>query len=82
MLVLWSLQKRMHRRTAQCRNGAEKKRRRLATGGDRSVTSRAFSAYGHPLEMVTSFRYLKQVISEADDNWLAVVSNLSWVRAM
>ena len=38
---------------------------------EREVTTRDFSAYGRPLEMVSSFRYLRQVISEADDNWKA-----------
>ena len=50
--------------------------------GESSVTSRAFSTYGNPLEMVTSFRYLGQVILAADDDWLAMVLNLSRVRAV
>ena len=49
---------------------------------ERAVTSRAFSAYGHPLEMVTSFRYLGRVILAADNDWLAAVRNLAKVRAM
>ena len=49
---------------------------------ERAVTSRAFSAYGHPLEMVTSFRYLGRVILAADNYWLAAVQNLAKVRAM
>ena len=46
------------------------------------VTTKAFSIYGIPLEMVTSFRYLGRVISLADDNYPAVVSNLSRARAV
>ena len=38
------------------------KRRRLAEEEERAVTSREFSAYGLPLEMVTSFQYLEWVI--------------------
>ena len=49
---------------------------------ERAVTSRAFSAYGHPLEMVTSFRYLGRVILAADNDWLAAVRTLAKVRAM
>ena len=49
---------------------------------ERAVTSRAFSAYGRPLEMVTSFRYPGRVISAADDDWLAVVQNLAKARAV
>ena len=48
----------------------------------REATARAFSAYGRPLEMVTSFRYLVRVISAADNDWLAVVRNLSRTRVV
>ena len=44
------------------------------------VTARAFRAYGTPLEMVTSFRYLGRVMSEADDDWTEVVQNLAKAR--
>ena len=44
------------------------------------VTSREFSAYGRPLEMVTSFRYLGRVISAADEDWPEVVWNLARER--
>ena len=49
---------------------------------NREVTSWAFSAYGRPIQMVTSFRYLGRVISAADDNWPAVVWNLAKARAV
>ena len=32
--------------------------------------------------MVTYFRYLERVISEADDDWMAVVRNLAKARAV
>ena len=70
----------VHKCTAQCTQGAEWKRRQLAEEEEREVTARAFSAYGRPLDMVTSFKYLRQVISEADDNWSAVVKNLARAR--
>ena len=44
---------------------------------ERVVTSRAFSAYGRPLEMVPSFRYMGRVISATDDDWLASIRNLA-----
>ena len=44
---------------------------------EREVTSRDFSAYGRPLEMVTSFKHLGQVISATDDKWPAVARNLA-----
>ena len=46
----------------------------------REVTPRVFSAYGHHLEIVTSFQYLGRVILAADDDWPEVVRNLSRVR--
>ena len=72
----------MNRRTAQCKKGAERKQQSMAAEDDRVVTSRSFSTYGHPLDMVTSFKYLGQVISAADDNWLAVVINLAKAQAL
>ena len=57
--------------------GADRKRRRLKEDEEREVTTRAFSACVRPLEMVTSFKYLVQVTSSADDYWPAVVKNLS-----
>ena len=51
----------------------ECKQQQLAEEEERAVTSRTFSAYGRPLEMVTSFRYLGRVILTADDNWPAVI---------
>ena len=39
----------------------------------KEVTARAFTAYGIPLDMVTSFKYLWRVISATYDHWPAVV---------
>ena len=41
---------------------------------------RAFDAYGEPLENVTAFKYLGQVMTAGDDYCPAVVGNLSKVR--
>ena len=43
----------------------------------REVTSRAFSAYERPLEMVLFFKYLVRVLSMADNEWPEVIQNLS-----
>ena len=64
-----------HKSTAQCKKGAEKKRRRLAAEEARALNSRAFSAYGRPLKMVLYFKNLWVVISAADDEWQAVIQN-------
>ena len=73
MMVPWRDLNGTHGRTAQCKRVAEWKRQRLAAEEEREVNVRAFSTYGRPLEMVTSFRYLGQVISAADDNWTVVL---------
>ena len=61
-------------------NKAERKRRRLAAEEEREVTTRAFGAYKLPLDMVTSFRYLVQVILAADDDCIALLKYLSRAR--
>ena len=48
---------------------------------------RAFQAYGEPLEMVMSFKYLGRVLTAGDDDWTAVSGNLqkakkNWVRML
>ena len=41
---------------------------------------RAFEAYGAPLEYVTAFKYLGQVMTAGDDDWTSVVVNLQKAR--
>ena len=82
MLVTWKDLNGTHRITAQCTQGAERKRQRLAAEEEREVTSRAFRAYGRPLEMVTSFKYLGRLISETDNNWPAGMRNLAWAKTV
>ena len=57
-----------HLATAQCNKGAERKFRRLAEEDIRESTDRAFQAYGKPLEMVNSFKYLAWVMTAGDDD--------------
>ena len=45
----------------------------MASEGARAVTSRVFSAYGPPIDIVTSFEYLGRVILAVQDDWLAVI---------
>ena len=72
----------LHQRTAQCKKGAERKWQSLAAEEERAVTFIEFSAYGRPLEMVTSFLYLRWVTLVTDYDCPAVVRNLSQVRAV
>ena len=57
-----------------------KEQQQLAAEEEREVTTRDFSVYGRPLEMVTSFRYLEWVILVADNDWTEVVKNLARAR--
>ena len=69
-----------HPATAQCARGSDRKRRRLAEAELRESTERSFKAYGEPLENLTAFKYLGQVLMAEDNDWIAVVSNLSKAR--
>ena len=62
MLVPWRPMNGTHRRTTQYKKGAEQKRRNLSEEEERAVTSRAFSVYVRPLDMVTSLKYLGRAI--------------------
>ena len=44
------------------------------------MTSRVFSAYGRPLEMVLYFKYLGIVISSVEYDWTEVIQKLSKAR--
>ena len=82
MLVPWQVMDGNHRRTAQCKKGSEQKRRHLAAEEERAFTCRAFSAYGTPLDMATSFKFLGRVISTADNDWTEVYRNLAEARVV
>ena len=69
-----------HPATAQCARGAERKRRRLAEAELRDRSERDLEAYGEPLDNVTAFRYLGQVLKAGYDDWLALVGKLGKAR--
>ena len=54
----------------------------MAAEKARAVNSRSFSAYGLPLEMVTSFKYLGRVLLVADNDWPTLSQNLVKARAV
>ena len=80
MLVLWRSLNISHNRTEQYKKGAEWKWRRLAAEEERAMTSRTFSSYERTLNMLLSFKYLGRVLLSADDDWPAVIRNLTKVR--
>ena len=49
---------------------------------EKAATSRTLSAYGRPLEMMTSFRYLVRVILAANGDWPAVIRDMAKARAV
>ena len=52
----------------QYKNVVDQKRHSLAVEEAMAATSRASSAYGRPLEMVWSFKFLGRVLLAADDD--------------
>ena len=46
----------------------------------REITERAFEANGKPIETVTNFKYLGQVMTAGDDDWPAVAEKLVKAR--
>ena len=82
MLVPWRSLNGSIKIIAQCKKGAERKRRSLAMEEARSVTSGELSAYGHTLDMVPSSKYMGILLSAADDYWPAVIRNLKKARAV
>ena len=70
-----------HLGTAQCKKGAERKRRRLLETKTRENLEGAFHAYGTLMEAVLEFRYLGRILTATDDDWLAVARNIqkAWV---
>ena len=47
----------------------------MATEEAEAGTAVALTSYGRPLTAVSSFKFLGQVLSESDDNWLVVIQN-------
>ena len=69
-----------HPDTAQCAKGAEKKKQRLAEAETRESSEQDFVAYWGPIKNVLAFKYLGRVLTEGDDDLLAVVGNLGKER--
>ena len=80
IMVPWRVLNKRHLTTSQCAKGAEQKRQQMAEEDLRESAGRAFQDYGGPLEMVTSFKYLGQVLTAAKENWPEVVGNLRKAR--
>ena len=56
--------------------GSERKFRILEEEEARDGTTLAFTEYGQPLAMVSSFRYLGGTLTATDSNWPTVVGDL------
>ena len=76
ILVPWRSLNGSYKSTAHCKKGVKRKIWHLEAGEERAVTSRAFSAYRRPIDMVLFFKYLRRVPSAADYDCLEVVKNL------
>ena len=62
--------------TAFCQHGEERKQHRHVEEEAQKGTEAVTKAYGTLLAPVTLFKYLRRIISETDDEWIAVVRNL------
>ena len=67
--------------TSQCGTGTERKRRQLAEAEMRVTSEKAFHAYGVQMRAVTEFKYLGRVLTNTDNDWPAVASNIQKARA-
>ena len=54
----------------------------MALEEEMAVTSRYFSAYGHTLEVVPSFKYMGRLLLDADDDWMAVIPNIKKAQSV
>ena len=69
-----------HHANAMCKKLSERKRRRMAEAELRYSTERACGDYGKPLETVSTFKYLGQVMTAGDNDWPEVAGNLLKAR--
>ena len=63
-----------------CRSWADRRRWRLAETEVREITEMAFEVYRDQLKTVPSFKYLRIILTEGDDDWPAVAGNLGKAR--
>ena len=80
MLVPWRVLNGRHPVTAQCKKGAEWKRRQLVQAETQESTEQAFGAYGEPIKNVSVFTYLGRVLTAGDNDWPEVVRKLGKMR--
>ena len=69
-----------HLRSALCRKGADRLRRKKAIEDARRSSEVVFTVKGAPLESVKVFKYLGRPLSSTDDDWPAIYRNLSKAR--
>ena len=62
---------------AQCTKGSEQKRRRLMAEDLREITARTFQAYVISPKLVTSLKYLGNIMTASDDDWPELLRNLN-----
>ena len=67
ILVLWRVLNEWNIATSQCAKGAERDNRQMAEEDIWESVERVSQAYGRPLEMVTSLKYLGRVLTVVDD---------------
>ena len=69
MFVPWAALNYRHPTTALCAQGVDRKMWRLEEEEAQAGEAMALQAYGRPLEIVTSLKYLGCLITVTSDNW-------------
>ena len=80
MFVPWRALNGFHKSTEMCKGGSDKKRQQLAEAEVRDSAGMAFEVYGEQIQTVPRFKYLGRILTEGDDDWLAVAGNLEKAR--
>ena len=75
-MVTWATLNVCHPNTVQCTKGAERKQYSLLVEEIKAGMERALQASVWTLNLVTSFKYLGQVLTASDNDWTGVVDNL------
>ena len=80
MLLPWATMKHSHTTTTLYTWGGGGNRQQLAEEEEQAGAGTAFRAYGQPLETVTSFKYLGNLLTVTKYDWTEVIVDLQKAR--
>ena len=76
MFVLWEDLNRKHEAMVMCAKWAEWTIKRIREEEDQENIMVAFQAYGIPLELVNTFKYIGRIFATYHENWPEVDTNI------